>query len=296
MSSLINILLDKLQEYSITFTEFSIPENIVGIKPSHIGFDIVDNTLRGIKLYFKVNGEKTLNRYGISADNYEESLSFSEVLTGTEKRFRWICCPAFERFPYSQHKKTTLRLLSETSCVHLNDELLSIADTIQSKTGSQRFPLVGFGAVQEDRHCLKTLGAKFYYTFWQAQKWDSPYASNDSKVSLAALNALKSKMYNPIFYNHVIGITETALMFNNLISMYAVNISMDEIAEKIYFVTDEEMWLNSLSSMHKAIFNVTLDSKLSKLFQELSMQGFRYEEIAYSVKNGKSNLMVYFMI
>ena len=289
-------LLNILKDYSISLPELNLSEELIYRKPSHIGFDIENNIIKGIKIYFKANGEVIQNKYGIITENYEESFSISEALLGTEKNFRWICRPPFEEPPYSNHKEVAFRLLSEIGCTYLYDDVLSVADIIQSKTNSKRYPLVGYGAVQSNKQHPCSTDIKLYYTFWQAQEWNSMYASNIDDISFSALSALKEKMFNQTFRDQVIGITQTAFIYDNLISMYAVNISINEISEKLYFVTDDNVWLDSLSSLHKFVFNSELSPKISNLFKDITKQGFRYEEIAYSVKQGRSNLMAYFMI
>ena len=259
---------------------------------THIGFDIENNIITDIKFYSKSKDSYVKKKFGIDTARFQNSISVSNMLT----KYRWSCRPDFEPAPYEIHIEILKKLLKEIRMETMCGKFLEIADEMQKAAKSQRYPLIAYGAVHKSDIFSQIIGIKLYYTFWQADLWNAKYASNNSDISMETLQSILQISDGEFFCSTAIDIASEMIKYNNLLSMYAINLDDEKYSEKIYFVTDDNTWLDSVNMLHHMLYREKINPTFRRLFYEIRNIGFRFEEILYSVNGNIPKISVYFMI
>jgi len=290
-------LYEVIQRYS-DIIAFEIPSlknmdsSIEIQKNTHLGFNIIDNSIVNVKYYFTSNVNVPENYLQLSVPRQEYSMSFTDDVPS----LRWNCRPDFEPAPYIEHRNILHFLLDKIQLQNEEDRYLRIADEIQRNTKSERYPLVGYGLSHDVQNYQKITDIKLYYTFWVIKNWNDEYGRNYSDISKKALKAIEPEIENNLFKSNYLSITDMMLKYDNLISGFACNIGKSETSYKIYFITKDQTWLESANAMHEILFAKPLYSRFMELFNDIRSLGYRYEEIVYVVSGNRQGIKLYFMV
>lgn len=261
-------------------------------KNTHLGFDIVNNKIENVKYYFTSDIDIPEKYLQLSVPRQEYSIALADHTAS----LRWNCRPDFEPAPYTNHRNILNLLLNQIQLQEQEAHCLKIADDIQMSTQTKRYPLVGYGASHDVQDHKKITDIKLYYTFWTIENWDDSYGRNYSDFSKRALQSISSQMKNDLFTQNYLPISDIMLKYDNLISGFACNIGKQETAYKIYYITEDQTWLESVNAMHTFLFGKSLDLRFEKLFEAIRSLGYRYEEIVYAVSGDCQGVKVYFMV
>lgn len=292
---------DIIKKYKLLYKFESLCESDVfdllkQVRITHIGFDIENGIITNIKWYFKSDSNVVENALSIAINNLEYSISMKEHKPNEPYNLRWNGVFETENIPYDKHTEIIRCLFQNCKIIGQSRRIFEIADIIMKATKSARYPLVGYGASHDLTDVSKINAIKLYYTFWQIKNSSDIYGKNDNNISLFALSNLKKSTENVIFRSECEKVCKLMFKLNNLLSMYSLNISSTETVHKLYFVTDDSTWEESLKCLHEIVFGTKLDSYLFNLFSELGNNGFRYEELSFAVHENKSMIKAYMMV
>lgn len=265
-------------------------------KLTHIGFDIMQNRICNVKWYIFRSDGSVKQMTGLPEKRLEFSVSMKARTAKGAFPLRWGDIFNFEQSPYSEHQHAIEKLTSLAGMSDWNLWIFAIAQKIQEATKSARYPLIGYGASHDGEQISKIQALKLYYTFWQVANWNDPYGRNQNTVAKAALEQLSEIACNALFQKQCLMIVDKMFSKSNLLSMFSVNLSPEHQTEKLYFVTDDATWMESLEMLHLELFQESLRDGFYSLFQELMKAGFRYEELTYACSGEHQQIQAYFMV